>query len=90
MLTKADLKVGNVYSAKRPRKVQPSFFHPDEVYLNDRQIRYINLLSDVVQYDSVTVDNGRHYPKVSIDAFLRWAAEDVTDKMPDETWRRAT
>ena len=54
--------------------------------LNDRQILHIGL--DSVQYDSPTVRDGRHFPTVTKERFLRWAMDDVTDKMPkDGGWR---
>lgn len=84
-LTKEDLKVGHVYSAKR--KTTSGFFR----LINDRQILHIGrelLDGAYVQYDSPTVKDGRHYPKVPIDKFLKWAKEDITDQIPkDLSWR---
>ncbi|MGV6989623.1 hypothetical protein ACWA5Z_12170 [Testudinibacter sp. P80/BLE/0925] len=79
-LTVDDLIVGHIYSAKR-KSVDPFGL------VNDRQILYIEKVLGTVQYDSPTVARGRHYPKVSIDKFLRWAKEDVTSQMPKGEWR---
>lgn len=83
-LTAADIKVGRVYSAKRPRGV--GFIEP---LLNDRQVIYISVAGDLVQYDSPTVARGRKYPKVGMNEFLKWAKEDVTDQCPAAEWRSA-
>ncbi|WP_315090329.1 hypothetical protein [Aggregatibacter segnis] len=83
-LTVEDLKVGHVYSAKR--QTTTGFFR----YINDRQILFIGyelIDGGYVQYDSPSVKNGSHYPKVSIEKFLKWAKEDVTDLMPKDDWR---
>lgn len=67
-LTKDDLKVGGLYRAKRPTK---NFFGD----LNDRVILW--MCGDFVQYDSISVQNGRKYPKVTVDAFLKWTGSVV-------------
>lgn len=82
-LTAADIKVGRVFSAKRPKVV--GLFCG---YLNDRQVIWVGSLGTEVQYDSPTVANGRHYPKISMEKFLAWANEDVTSQMPNSDWRR--
>lgn len=81
-LTKADLKVGHVYSAKRPAAV--GFFEP---LVNDRQILWMDSFGVHVQYDSPTVKFSRKYPKVTVEQFLRWAKADVTDLCPNGEWR---
>lgn len=81
MLTVNDLKRGHVYSAKKP---QAGVFNQ---MVNDRQILHINLLEKIVQYDSPTIRIGRKYPKVSIDAFLKWADKDITDQLQANCWR---
>lgn len=82
-LTKADLRVGNIYAAKRPNKIYIGF---DE-YWNDRQIIYLSDHS--VQYDGPSVAFGRNYPTVSIEKFLKWVKDDVTAQVKDGEWRRA-
>jgi hypothetical protein len=77
-MTKDDLIVGHVYSAKRSKR---DFFG----FLNDRQIKWIG--GDMIQYDSPTVAMGRHYPKITMEKFLKWAKEDVTKIMPEGEWR---
>jgi hypothetical protein len=84
VVSEADLKVGRVFSSKRPQRA--GLFTP---LLNDRSILYVNTLDRTMQYDSPTVRDGRHYPKVSFDAFLRWAKDDVTDLCPPGEWRSA-
>lgn len=37
----------------------------------------------VVQYDSPSVKRGKKYPTMPMAKFLKWAAEDVTSKMPE-------
>lgn len=78
MLTEADLKVGRVYSAKNLRCIGDLW--------NDRMIKWIGL--GTLQYDGPAVAHGRHYPRVTFDQFLKWAAEDVTDKCPEGEWRQ--
>lgn len=68
MLTESDLKVGCTYRAKRPRKNLLGEF-------DDRTILYVGMNN--VQYDSITVGLGRHYPQVSKEKFLRWAKEEI-------------
>ena len=72
---------GHVYEAKRPKSV--GMFEP---LINDRQIKWIGF--EEVQYDSPTVGFGRSYPRVSKEAFLKWAARDITKEMPPGEWRR--
>jgi hypothetical protein len=83
-LTKEDLKIGRVYRARRPAGVGHIF----DALTNDRQIRWIGL-EGTIQYDSPSVSNGRKYPKVTTEAFLKWASRDVTDELPDNgDWAR--
>lgn len=72
-----ELKVGRTYRAKRPAAAG-DYLSP---LVNDRTIVWLGMLE--VQYDGPSVGFGRHYPKVSIEAFLKWAARDVTDELPD-------
>ena len=82
-MTVDDLKVGHVYSAKRPARCGPW-----AELLNDRQVIWVGLME--VQYDSPTLANGRRYPRVSKEKFLAWAKADVTDQMPpNRDWRKA-
>lgn len=71
------LTVGRVYRAKRPQPTG-SLFSP---IINDRQIRWIGLYE--VQYDSPSIRIGGKYRKVTREAFLKWAARDVTDELPE-------
>ncbi|OOF50292.1 hypothetical protein BKK54_06495 [Rodentibacter genomosp. 1] len=89
-LTIDDLEVGRVYSAKRPKEYG---FPP---LLGDRQIKWIGTgydekgeLTIFVRYDSPSVRNGRNYPKITAQKFLKWAKEDVTELMPKSRWRWA-
>lgn len=85
-LTRQDLIVGHVYEGKRK---QADFCR----LINDRQIIWIGKefykgeFQEVIQYDSPTVRNGKHYPKVSIAQFLKWAKRDITAEMPKDEWR---
>ncbi len=78
-----ELIVGHVYEAKRRKSV--GLFEP---LMNDRQIRWVGV--NQVQYDSPTVAPGRKYPTVSKEAFLKWAARDITKEMPPGEWRSGT
>lgn len=40
----------------------------------------------VIQYDSPSVGQGKHYPKISLQKFLKWASHDITDKLPKGEW----
>ena len=79
-----ELKVGRVYRAKRPKIIH----RLDGSYVNDRQILYISPFGETVQYDSPSVNFASRYPMISIEKFLKWAAEDVTDSLPDGEWER--
>ena len=89
-LTKDDLHVGHVYSAKSPKE------HGFPPLLGDRQILWKGLIYDNkegfvdgLQYDSPSVRRGRKYPKISIAKFLKWAEADITETMPKGEWRYA-
>jgi hypothetical protein len=55
-------------------------------FVNDRSILYVNEISGIIQYDGPAVANGRHYPKVTIEVFDKWAGREVTDELPPEEW----
>lgn len=67
-----ELTVGRTYRAKKPAR--------SGQLINDRTVKWIGL--EEVQYDGPAVAFGRHFPKVSIQAFLKWADRDVTDELP--------
>ena len=73
-----DLKAGSYYRAKKPRKMFDGGF-------NDRRILWINPDGDKVQYDSPTVRDGRHYPTVSIEKFLKWVGKEITKEQYMDT-----
>ncbi|QOV06313.1 hypothetical protein CPT_Maja_093 [Burkholderia phage Maja] len=80
-----ELKVGQVWRAKRPKVAGP-FFAP---LVNDRQIVWIDSLGMTVQYDSPSVAQGRHYPKVSREAFEKWAGREVSGELPENgDWQK--
>lgn len=76
MTEELKLEVGRVYRGKRPRNCSG--------LTNDRVITHIGW--NHVQYDSPSVAMGRHYPSVTKEAFLTWAARDVTEEMPAGEW----
>ena len=88
-LTEADIKRGSNYRAKRVRK---DFFGQP----NDRYVLWIGKgwnndtgeYGSQVQYDSVTVKDGRHYPKVSMVRFLKWAKEEIVKPTVDSKGKR--
>lgn len=67
-LTKNDLIRGHIYRGKRFREFLGSN--------NDRILVWVG--GDEVQYDSDTVKDGRRYPRVPVEKFLKWADKDVT------------
>lgn len=71
-LTAEDLQVGKTYRAKKPRKA--GVF--GNLY-NDRTIIWRD--AHQVQYDGPAVRDGRHYPKIAVEAFLAWAAREVEE-----------
>jgi hypothetical protein len=79
MLTKEDLIKNHIYSAKRKQYLG---FHD---MINDRMIIWMS--ETKIQYDSPTIRDGRHYPTIPIEQFLKWAKEDVTPKLPIGGWR---
>ena len=80
-LTVKDILPGRCYEAKRPARIgYPPLY-------NDRQVKWVSSLRTEVQYDSPTVADGRHYPKVSMEKFLKWAGRNVTAIMPKGEWR---
>lgn len=80
----SELKVGRSYRAKRPRAVHTL----SGSFINDRQILYISLWDEIIQYDSPSVKFGSSYRNISIEAFLNWADKDVTDELPKGEWER--
>lgn len=79
-LTAADILTGHIYEAKRPACASAFLF-------NDRQVTWVSADRSLVQYDSPTVPDGRRYPKVTMEKFLKWARRDVTTLMPPNGWR---
>jgi hypothetical protein len=67
-----ELSVGRTYRAKKPGRIGS--------LINDRTIKWIG--TEEVQYDGPAVGFGRHFPRVAIAAFLKWAERDVTDELP--------
>lgn len=74
------LEVGHVYRGHKPTRTG-SFFNP---VVNDRQILWIGAFE--LQYDSPTVKNGHRYKRMLISDFRKWAAQDVTEQMPEGDW----
>lgn len=68
-LTADALEVGGWYRAKQYREFL--------TINNDRQIIWKGITQ--VQYNSDSVRNGRHFPRVTIEAFLKWADRRLTD-----------
>lgn len=80
-----ELRVGRTYRAKKPAKAGDW----RDPMVNDRTIKWIGC--EEVQYDGPSVAFGRHYPRVSIEKFLKWAERDVTDQLPEgdyEKWSK--
>jgi len=79
-----ELQVGRAYRAKKPAQAG-SFLNS---YYNDRQILWMSGDGSIVQYDGPAVGHGRKYPKVTREAFEKWASHDVTDQLPESSWQR--
>jgi len=71
-LTREDIVVGGLYRAKRPARCSNG-------EMNDRVVIYIGRLGLDLQYDSYSIPNGRHYPRVDMDKFLRWASHRINE-----------
>lgn len=67
-LTANDIQRGKTYRAKK--------FVGTPTCNNDRKVVYVS--TTTVQYDSDTVKNGRHYPTVSMEKFLKWVSREVS------------
>jgi len=68
-LTKKDIVIGHTYRGKHPRK------HVFTGDYDDRTVLWVG--AESVQYDSNAVGRGRHYPKVPMERFLKWADSDI-------------
>lgn len=84
-MTEQDIKIWHTYAAKRPRTTR---IPGEGEFYTDRQV--ISFDGRFVQYDSIAVKPGRSYPKISVEKFLEWAAEDITDQMPKGKWRKVS
>lgn len=74
--TELELKVGRTYRAKRPAPAGGGW----QREVNDRTVLWVGAAE--VQYDGPSVARGRHYPRMPIDAFRKWADRDVTNELP--------
>jgi hypothetical protein len=73
--------VGQVWRAKKPAPTG-EFLRP---LVNDRVILWIGL--ETLQYDGPSVGFGQKYRKVTIEAFDKWAAREVTNELPEGEWQ---
>lgn len=85
MQNELTLSVGRVYRAKKPGVIHTGFLQPS--LINDRVILHIS--EEFVQYDGPAVGLGRRFPRVTKEAFLKWAGQDVTDQLPKGKWEQA-
>ncbi|MFA5489186.1 MAG: hypothetical protein WC284_08195 [Candidimonas sp.] len=70
-LTPNDIVVGGTYRGHRPKQ------NPFTREYDDRHVLFISKDGKKVQYDSISVGIGRHYPTIDIEQFLGWAKEKV-------------
>ena len=75
-----DLAIGKTYRAKKPARTGGILY----TFVNDRQIMWVSADFAHVQYDSAALPNGRHYPRVTMEAFLKWASHEVQLERQDE------
>ena len=68
-MSELKIKTGHFYRAKNPVKCDDGGF-------NDRVVLWVSYSN--VQYDSPTVRQGRHYPTVTLEKFLKWAGKEIT------------
>jgi hypothetical protein len=69
---------GRTYRAKTPRCAGGGYF-------NDRHV--MGFYMGFIQYDGPAVAHGKHFPKITVDEFVKWMGEDVTDKLPRGGWQ---
>lgn len=75
-------EVGQLWRAKKPRAVG---YWPGEV--NDRLIKWISADGQTICYDGPAVADGFHYPRVSVEAFEKWAGQQLKDSdLPPDRW----
>ena len=67
----ADIQAGKYYRAKKPRRCMDGGY-------DDRRVLHVDREGQNVQYDSYTVADGRHYPTVPMERFLKWAGKEIT------------
>lgn len=66
-----DIIARHYYRAKRPAKVEDGGY-------NDRVVLWVSEDFSKVQYDSPTIGQGRQYPTVSMERFLKWVGKEIT------------
>lgn len=79
----SELLVGKTYRAKKPR---PAAGYCAPLY-NDREILWIDHDRGILQYDGPAIKFKARIPKVTIEKFLDWAGEDVTEKLKPGEWQ---
>ena len=65
------IETGKYYRAKKPVRCLDGGF-------NDRRILWVSRDGTQVQYDSPSVGNGRRYPTVPLEKFLKWVGKEIT------------
>ena len=65
------IEAGKYYRAKKPTKCLGGGY-------NDRCVLYVSPDGSQIQYDSYTVSNGKHYPTIPLEKFLKWASKEIT------------
>jgi hypothetical protein len=67
------IEAGKFYRAKKPVRCLDGGF-------NDRRILWVSRDGTHVQYDSPSVCNGRRYPTVPLEKFLKWVGKEITQE----------
>lgn len=75
MLTADDIQVGKTYRGKR-RRAGFDYRTFTDVY-DDREVIWMSQNRMSVQYDNPFIADGRAYPTVSMEKFLKWAKEET-------------
>ena len=71
------IQVNKTYRGKRRRR---GFDYRDFTHVyDDRTVLWISVGRTKVQYDHPFITDGRNYPTVSMEKFLKWAKEETSN-----------
>ena len=73
-----ELVSGHFYRAKKPKRVSDGGY-------DDRRVLWISEDRSKIQYDSPTIGQGRHYPTIPTERFLKWVGKEITKEEYEST-----